>query len=284
MTLAMHRAVVTEYLRGLAGRELFYYPNPGNAGDALIAAGTKAAFNRAGLAPTVIDAESDVTGKTVIMGGGGSLLGPQGEFPAALRNFSMQAKELIILPHTLRMSPEILDCLRENVTIFVRELESFRILSGNTTRPTVFLAPDMAFHVDVQEFLADPAVAGPGRRWFDAMLKHHGIKFGPIMEAPRAYFARTDWEKRADIGGSDFDASDVFAFGIWGERGAASAWCLLNAVRLVQAVTTDRLHVGIAAALLGKDCELHDNIYGKNRNIFEYSMKFHFSNINLVSA
>jgi exopolysaccharide biosynthesis predicted pyruvyltransferase EpsI len=41
-------------------------------------------------------------------------------------------------------------------------------------------------------------------------------------------------------------------------------------------VATDRLHVGIGAALLGKTCRLHDNSYGKNRAVYDHSIRNHF--------
>lgn len=279
MNPELHRAVVHQFLLSLRGREILFFPNPGNAGDALIGAGTHAAFRRAGLDPAVADIDTDVTGKVVVMAGGGAMLGTHGPFPEALRAFLARAEEVVVLPHTVADDGELLGLLDHNTTIFARELTSYQILARHCTKPTVLLAPDMAFHLDAEAFLADPEVAPAGQRWFDALLRHNAIDFESVKNAPRAYFARTDWEKKSDIGGQHFDASTVFGFGIWGERGWAASWCLLNAVRQARAVTTDRLHVGIAAALLNKDCELYDNIYGKNRSIYEYSLKFHYRNV-----
>jgi exopolysaccharide biosynthesis predicted pyruvyltransferase EpsI len=283
MGIETHRAVLHEFLKGYRGRDVVYFPNPGNAGDALIGAGTKAAFDRAGLSPGVAAVGDDVAGKVVIMGGGGSLLGPEGEFPSALAYFAPRAAELIVLPHTIRANEEFLSVLQKNATLFVRDISSFNHLLNTCDKPSVVIAPDMAFHLDARVFLDDSNIKVPGEKWFGAMLKHRGIQFNPLKTAPRAYFARTDWEKKDTIGGSDFDVSEVFAFGVWGDRGAAAAWCLLNAVDQVRAVTSDRLHVGIASALLGKECEMHDNIYGKNKGVFEYSLKYFFRNVRLVS-
>jgi exopolysaccharide biosynthesis predicted pyruvyltransferase EpsI len=282
MSNVYHRAVVEDVLRSLKGKRVLYLPNPGNAGDALIAAGTKAAFDRAALSYEVITDLLDPGDCPVLLGGGGSLLGGVGEFRKALEYYSSRAKHLIILPHTVRNCEELLQNLGSNVTFIVRELESYRHLLTRCHKPTLLLAPDMAFHLDVEEFLNDPEIRESGQRWFVAMLKHHGIDFDQICSAPRAYYSRTDWEKKAGIGGSDFDVSSVFGFGIWGDRGSASAWCLLEAVRAVQSVVTDRLHVGIASALLGKECDFYDNAYGKNKEVYGYSIKYHFRNVNFL--
>jgi len=44
-------------------------------------------------------------------------------------------------------------------------------------------------------------------------------------------------------------------------------------------IYTDRLHVGIAACLLGKELHLYPNAYFKNRAIFDTSIKDHFQNV-----
>lgn len=282
MGLETHRAVVHEFLKGYRGREVVYFPNPGNAGDALIGAGTKAAFDRAGLSPAVTAVGEDVAGKVVIMAGGGALLGAGGPYPEALSYFAPRAAQVIILPHTIRAPAHVLEALKSNVTLIARDIPSYTHILENCHSPTAILAPDMAFHLDARDFIESSEIKKSGENWFRGMLNHRGIKFDNITLKPRAYFARTDWEKKSSIGGEDFDLSELFGFGVWGDRGSAAAWCLLNAVDKVKAVTTDRLHVGIACALLGKECDMHDNVYGKNRGIYEYSIKYHFRNINFI--
>jgi exopolysaccharide biosynthesis predicted pyruvyltransferase EpsI len=44
-------------------------------------------------------------------------------------------------------------------------------------------------------------------------------------------------------------------------------------------INTNRLHVGIMAALMGKEVNLYDNNYGKNRDVFQYSLHT-FSKVN----
>jgi exopolysaccharide biosynthesis predicted pyruvyltransferase EpsI len=44
-------------------------------------------------------------------------------------------------------------------------------------------------------------------------------------------------------------------------------------------IRTNRLHVAIAGALLGKRVLLHDNSYGKNRAVWEHSLAGRFDNV-----
>ena len=44
-------------------------------------------------------------------------------------------------------------------------------------------------------------------------------------------------------------------------------------------IRTNRLHVAIAGALLGKRVFMHDNSYGKNRAVWEHSLAGRFPDI-----
>ena len=48
---------------------------------------------------------------------------------------------------------------------------------------------------------------------------------------------------------------------------------MLMAVDCADAIITDRLHVGIAAALMGKEVFLLDNTYGKLSGVYNHSLK-----------
>lgn len=45
------------------------------------------------------------------------------------------------------------------------------------------------------------------------------------------------------------------------------------------AVETDRLHVAIAASLLGKRVRIQNNSYGKNRAVYEFRLRDRFPNL-----
>jgi len=55
----------------------------------------------------------------------------------------------------------------------------------------------------------------------------------------------------------------------------------LNLIEKSRKVYTDRLHVAILSAILGKDTFLYPNSYGKNKNVYEFSL-CKFSNVRFV--
>lgn len=66
------------FLKERCQGEVLYIPNPGNAGDALIAAATYQVLDDLGINYLIKrhkdDMESDVSGRVVIYGGGGNLI------------------------------------------------------------------------------------------------------------------------------------------------------------------------------------------------------------------
>jgi exopolysaccharide biosynthesis predicted pyruvyltransferase EpsI len=48
---------------------------------------------------------------------------------------------------------------------------------------------------------------------------------------------------------------------------------MLRSVELFTSIRTDRLHVGIAGILTGKEVKLYDNSYGKVKNVYYNSLR-----------
>jgi predicted O-methyltransferase YrrM len=65
------------------------------------------------------------------------------------------------------------------------------------------------------------------------------------------------------------------------EDAMLTAWCFLQSIRELRAIQTDRLHVAIGAALCGVQCELHDNLYGKNRAVYQHSLAGRFPQVTM---
>jgi exopolysaccharide biosynthesis predicted pyruvyltransferase EpsI len=59
---------------------------------------------------------------------------------------------------------------------------------------------------------------------------------------------------------------------------------LLRYIDLYDEVGTNRLHVAIGAALLGKRVRFHPNSYFKNRAVYEFSMADRFPDVEWVEA
>jgi exopolysaccharide biosynthesis predicted pyruvyltransferase EpsI len=94
---------------------------------------------------------------------------------------------------------------------------------------------------------------------------------------------RGDIEKRSSGIDGDSDISVLFMEPLVShEHIERSAWLFARTIAPCTHIVTDRLHVGIAASMLGVACTLYDNIYGKNSQIYDFSLKNHFPSTHMV--
>lgn len=272
--MATHVGLKTmeDFLRQFVGKEVLYWPNGGNAGDSLIAAGTYQLFRRLGLQPTFINDKADVAGKTVILAGGGNLVPLYVEMRRVIERFQKSAARIVILPHTIRGNEDLLRGLPRTATVFCREPASYMHVLENTDAE-VYLDHDMAFHLRVDEF--DEWC----RRYPDAphLFEKRLPEIDAVIRAGKgeARFLRRDGERspHMPLTADTLDLATAFEFGTWPDNAEKSLYCVFAAIRRTSRVVTDRLHMGIACGLLGHECDLFDNNYGKNRGIYLHSMK-----------
>jgi exopolysaccharide biosynthesis predicted pyruvyltransferase EpsI len=273
------RFQVDDFLREFSGRSVLYHPNPGNGGDSLIAAGTYEAFRRCGINYRAITLDDDVSGQVVFLSGGGNFVRLYINIRDAILRFRDTASKIVILPHTIRDNSDIIPSLDKKFIMFCRDPESYQHVLSLNIKADVFLAHDMAFHLDGMDVLDSRAMIEIAQPRFQQKLSEYNISEHAIREWETAKFWRTDWESRNQSPSSSADISDIFAFGVWPENAWSAAWCMLKAVSLAQKVATDRLHVGVACALLNKECDLRDNSYGKNLSVYRHSFRWRFPKI-----
>jgi exopolysaccharide biosynthesis predicted pyruvyltransferase EpsI len=135
--------------------------------------------------------------------------------------------------------------LPDHVEIYCRERLSHAFVSEYVTDPDrVALDLDLAFQIDYSRW------RGSGRGVLNA--------FRTDKEAPR-------WRIPKD----NHDLS-------WGpdDEGAV----LLAGLAPYDLVHTNRAHIGIASAMMGKEVHLYPSIYHKQLGIYEYSLR-HFPNV-----
>jgi hypothetical protein len=269
-------AFVRNFLQSLAGEEFLYYPTPGNGGDCVIQVGTYQAFRRSDLNYRPINIEQSVEGRTLVFGGGANLTPLYRELRHALLDKEMlnRCARLIILPHTIRGNEDLLAQMDDKVTIFCRDPESYLHVLQHAPTKHVHLDHDMALHLDVEEFYEQsrPYTDVPGL--FERLLAKSGRVFAADDRASVRDFFRTDGEKRpGPIPDGNLDISIIFQLGTWPENSYKAVGCFFEAIKRSGHVRTDRLHVGIAASLLGKPCTFLDNSYGKNRTVFLHSIR-----------
>ncbi|SFV38928.1 Exopolysaccharide biosynthesis protein EpsI, predicted pyruvyl transferase [Hyphomicrobium facile] len=261
------------FLAEFRGRKVLLIPNEGNGGDCLILASTLAAMSKASIDVQVVDDQTDFKNQTVFLGGGGNLVGIYGGMRRSIKACRHEAARIVLLPHTIRANEKLIKRLDGRTTIWCRDKRSFEHVSRTNPKIDCRLTHDMAFHCDVEDFLSDPECNALGSPLLEASLRGAGVSLEQLSRLPLVRFMRTDKESATSKMESDLDVSKVFTGVADVETSRLRAWCFLKTISVARQVTTDRLHVAIACALLGKECELVDNSYSKNREIYAFSLE-----------
>ena len=275
-------------LRALAHRAgaLKYVPNHGNAGDALIAAGAWQLFDRLELAPRVSRRQFVRRGDTVLYAGGGNLV-PEYQSCARFleRCLRVGVRAAVVLPQTIRGHEALLRELDGRFTLACRDETSLERVRATGTRAVVVSAPDLALGIDVDALFARCArldVRAAFAR--DLALQRNLVAYGRwrrqlhalAAEMPRtAHIIRTDVESVPGVQGkAAWDVSNLYVsnFRPRSESDFVSR-DYLRFVARAEKVVTNRLHAGVAAALMGRSVTLLDNSYGKIRAVYETSLR-----------
>jgi exopolysaccharide biosynthesis predicted pyruvyltransferase EpsI len=236
---------VRELFERLRGREAAVLPNPGNCGDGLIWMGLHALCREYDVRVLELDEPYPAEGEVLLVPAAGNLCGSYHSMTVLLAPYLSSFREIYILPCSVDVSdPEVERFLRSlpaHVHLFAREKYSYaqaRFAIGDEAR--VHLDHDLAFSLDYSRWGA------PGRGTLNAF--------------------RDDPES----GGATIpkDNLDISALGSVGH-----GEILPRLLQHVAIVHSDRAHVSICAALLGKETHVYPNAYHKVRGIYEYSLR-----------
>lgn len=302
----MSELAVKEFLSSLPkGEKVFYRPNPGNAGDALIASGTYRLFDDAVLEIELISPKDfDAAGKTVLFGGGGNFTGIYPDARDFISKFHRHARHLILLPHTVAKNEDLLAELGSNVTVFARERVSYDHLKKHAKNAEIFLDHDLALHLNAEDILDQTMISLPWAIAKKLIFKFLKLKGSATVPQPKRMWHNSLFELRTtafrkpvvgnffrediEAGGQErpvgnADLSGVYAYGTYNRcLTSYTTSRLLRYINHFSVVRTDRLHICIAAALLGKDVEFYPNSYFKCKAVYEYSLQSRFPNIRWV--
>lgn len=282
-----HRAWqgLRESLLAIPGRRpgrVMYVPNEGNAGDALIAAGTWQFFDDLGLAPGYVKKLKDIRdGDALIYAGGGNLVP---EYQSAQwfleRCLDVDIDSALVLPHTIKGHEALLARLDERFTLACRDLASLDRVRQTGTRARLLFAPDMALYIDVPR-LNRTCEAYKGAAFWWLMAHHNRLlpylrwRFKLANRVPpkhgRLDVIRVDAEAVAEHPGDRrWDMSNLYGskFKLREESDLISR-DFLKFFGQLDSVRTNRLHCGVAAALMGCEVTYLDNSYGKISAVYD---------------
>ena len=269
---ASMRTDLESFLNQFAGETVLFVPNEGNAGDCLIFASTLDALSKASINVEVVGKGADFRNRMVFLGGGGNLVGLYRGMRQTIEACRDQAARVILLPHTIRGNIDLIRSLDGRVTIWCRDVRSFEHVGASNPSLDCRLGHDMAFHCDAVRFLSDRKCNALGPPMLEAGLERHRTSIEKLSRLPVVRFMRTDREALSSRISTDLDVSRAFGSVADAETSKLAAWCFLKTISAAKRVITDRLHVAIACALLHKECELIDNSYNKNREIYAHSL------------
>lgn len=245
--------------------EFTYIPNSGNLGDMLIAKATLDFFDANNLKYHMFDGTAS---DTIVYGGGGQWTADYEHHWQKWLGVFQNARRVIILPSSFNECRRLIDILDGRFVVFCREPKSYKYMKSAKTKAKIILDHDMALRMTRRALAGRVAVSC----WDDAAAINavrNAIQF------PRSVvkFNRTDCES-AGHWDTDLDLSAV-RYGDATSSRAHIDFCaklMFMAVDCADAVITDRLHVGIAAALMGKEVFLLDNTYGKLSGVYNHSL------------
>ena len=282
-----------------------YLPNKGNWGDVLISSSAYQLLGR--YKYDIYDfAQAAIFDKkkfNFVYGGGGLWTGHfQKDYQEILNIFkSPLMQKCIILPSSFRDCPDVMETLDERFTVFCRENESYNYCLANNNKAKFLLADDLVVNANfdaykqnvyntnnLQKFMNNKTYVSKVVN--DFYYKYVQTRYAVTKELSKydnfdiGYMFRTDSEKLVDIPVTkSIDLSSHICSYCCDE---GLCYCLsklfLYVINQFDMIVTDRLHIGVSAAKLGKQVIFLDNSYGKISSIFKYSLS-DWDNVHLTT-
>lgn len=256
---------IKKYLEKYKNSDILFMIHPGNAGDAVINYSTLELFKNINIKYKIIDKDGIYKKQNIIVSGGGNFVSNYNDVNKFLEN-NHEYNNILLLPCTINTYANILKKFNNNITIFVREKKSYEyVLKYFNHSKNLFLSDDMAFYLNINKIIKN---------------NNNKVKYN-ILNA-----FRTDIEKtNIKIPKNNIDISKKFEIlRFWTNENLIYkvSTNFINYINNFNFVNTNRLHVGIVSVLLNKNVNLYDNNYGKNRDIYNFSIKKKYKNIKFI--
>ncbi|MBX3618894.1 MAG: polysaccharide pyruvyl transferase family protein [Rhizobacter sp.] len=260
---------------------MLYVPNEGNAGDALIAAGTWQFFDDLGLDLQYARLRDIRAGDALVYAGGGNLVPEYASCQWFLeRCLASDIASALVLPHTIRGHEALLARLDDRFTLVCRDVASLKRVEQTGTRARVLFAPDLALYIDVARLFQRCEAYRGAAFWLrmahhDRLLPYLRWRWALRRRVPpgdgRLSVIRVDAEATAaQPGDRRWDMSNLYGSKFrLREESDLVARDFLRFFGQLSAVRTNRLHAGVAAALMGCEVTYLDNSYGKISAVYD---------------
>jgi len=289
--------------------ELFYFlPNPGNAGDAAIYIAALKLFDSIGLSYRIItDLDIKLEKKTIVVGGGGALSTDESSLAKKIKAASLLAKRVIVLPHTAREINSTLNESKAEIMFFCREQRTFEYIK-HFKNVTSLLVHDLVFSLNLEDYKEleshknhfELVYLYARNQFFYRQLKFRLRDLGKALRASSIVrkllnsqannivlnaFRLDEESSSIGIPTDNLDISSLFQISINEPTLAEiSTRMMVHFISQFQVVNTNRLHVAIIAAQLGKKVYFYDNSYFKCREVYIHSIESNFKDVEFIKS
>lgn len=260
---------------------MLYVPNEGNAGDALIAAGTWQFFDDLGFDLRYGRVRDIGAGDALVYAGGGNLVPEYASCQRFLeRCLDSDIDSALVLPHTIRGHEALLARLDSRFTLVCRDVASLDRVQQTGTRARLLFAPDMALYIDVARLFQRCKAYRGTSFWLrmahhDRLLPYLRWRWALRRRVPpgdgRLSVIRVDAEATAAQPGNRWwDMSNLYGSKFrLREESDLVARDFLRFFGQLSSVRTNRLHAGVAGALMGCEVTYLENSYGKIAAVYD---------------
>jgi exopolysaccharide biosynthesis predicted pyruvyltransferase EpsI len=241
---------LSKFLLKYKNKHIVYIPNPGNAGDALIAYGLFTIFDKLELDYEIGSLKNKYDNEILFYSGGGNLVGLYNDCKEFIQE-NMENNEIVILPHTIKDENNLIKSLGDNVVILCRERKSYNyVLNLLKNKSNVFLSKDTALYINPAKYKKN----GYGtlncfredREKTDLILPEDNIDLSNKLNI-------RDLSTKENV---NTITNTVFEY-----------------LSKYDTINTNRLHMAVAGSLLNKNVNMYPNNYFKNEAVYEYSLK-----------
>jgi exopolysaccharide biosynthesis predicted pyruvyltransferase EpsI len=244
-------------------------------GDALIATGTKMAFDSMGIKfqpSALINQSPDAV---LVYAGGGNLVPYYNNCSKFLSVMVRYPNPVVLLPHTVFGHIDLIKKLDDRHHIFCREEKSYQYVSEINSAKTYFdhdlalrINPDILISRYSEEIKNAPEkLLNLIEQVFRKSILH-SRSHGRV-----GYLFRSDRESIVKKNEDSFDLSGISVH-TWKLDGFSTllSTAFLMALSSFDRIFTDRLHVAIGASILNIPTTLYPNSYYKNKAVFQASL------------
>lgn len=259
---------------------IYYRPNGGNAGDALINLGFYELANSINLNYTIFEARhlSGLSEADIVLVAGGGTIVPEWRSTTDFLNVLLTKRcRVVILPQSIRDADEVMKKTRKGDVVFLREKYSYDYCKSLGIDAEVYLDDDTALYVDVNKIKASRVKILTSRFY---RLRNIIRIFLLLYHKIRSFFIKDISAIRVDSESANKNSNKIYndlslvaAFGSSTvDDDYFQAKVFLNLIDSYNNITTDRLHVLIAAFLLGKKVYVKNNSYYKILGVYQNSL------------